>query len=355
MVKALIFLRWLNVGLILVTLVAYLSPYIDPNTFWPPAIVALFYPWLLLANLLFIVLWAVQRRWYALFSLGCILVGAGHVRATMGISTSAAAPENATVLQVSTFNCHGFQENRREESYVEEEDLIPFLKEQSPDVLCLQEFPVPSRIAEKYIGFLLKHSGLPYYYKKGELCVFSRYPLENPETHLFANGVNGYQEVDLKIAGQLVRLYNVHLQSNAITRLSERVTEHGDLQDRETWQNVRGMLARYRRSAALRARQAEDLAREITDSPYPVLLCGDFNDVPLSHVYQQLSAGLTDSFKKRGGGLSVTYSGNLPGLRIDYILVDPRIDVLQERRGQSRFSDHRPVWTRIALPEKTKR
>jgi endonuclease/exonuclease/phosphatase family metal-dependent hydrolase len=78
-------------------------------------------------------------------------------------------------------------------------------------------------------------------------------------------------------------------------------------------------------------------------SPYPVIVCGDFNDTPNSYVYHKLADGMTDAFMESGAGFGNTYLGKVPSFRIDYIFHDATFHSRNFRRESVRFSDHFPV------------
>ena len=161
---------------------------------------------------------------------------------------------------------------------------------------------------------------------------------------------NGYQWADLKINDhQVIRVFNLHLQSNGITLMTEDVTANGNIQNKKTWRSIKGIMGQYKRAALKRAEQAEEIARLVKESPYPVIICGDFNDVPVSYSYRILSKELQDTFKEKGGGFATTYTGPIPGLRIDYIFVSPRFEINSFHTGKRNFSDHKPVST-IIIP-----
>ena len=37
--------------------------------------------------------------------------------------------------------------------------------------------------------------------------------------------------------------------------------------------------------------------------PYPIIICGDFNDTPVSYAYQQLGDNMIDAFLESGNGI----------------------------------------------------
>ena len=250
-------------------------------------------------------------------------------------------------------NAHSFWNRKDRNRPITDEALFQELGGTHYDIVCFQEFPTRKKTSDRYIRLLKEHTELKHHYRgeDGGLVIFSRYPLLEKSVHYYPNRTNGYQHVDLEIDGKKIRLFNVHLQSNSVTRLAGKVTSEGNLQEKETWINIRGMLGRFRRSVRLRASQAEEISALIAKSPVPVLVCGDFNDIPQSYSYHTLSHQLNDSFKEKGRGFGNTYSGGIPALRIDYILSDPSFQVLSNKiLKKSTFSDHYPVTSTFKLP-----
>lgn len=344
-------MRWINVGVILLTLLSYLSPVTNPNAFWPLAFFGLIFPLLLFANILFILWWAFRRHWYAFFSVGCLLVGWPHVQGALelrfGGSLKPDAAKNALTLM--TFNAHEFKGVGKQR--FNQAIFTDLIRAEKPDVLCFQEFPLDAGSAKRYADLLAESGELRYSYqeKGGTLAVFSRYPIGRKGANYFTNRANGFLFADLDIGGKTIRVFNLHLQTNAISRITEKIDPSDvNLQDRETWQSFGGVLRRYKRSAQTRARQAIAIAEAIKKSPFPALVCGDFNDVPMSFSTHTIAEGLQDAFKCKGSGRGVTYAGNIPGLRIDYILATPDFDVLGFQTLRMGLSDHYPLVARVA-------
>ena len=93
--------------------------------------------------------------------------------------------------------------------------------------------------------------------------------------------------------------------------------------------------------------QADRIKEEINKSPYPVIVCGDFNDVPNSYAYETIGNGLQNAFEKKGFGLGRTFSGIASTLRIDNIFVDQQYRVNQFVCISKKLSDHFPIITDI--------
>jgi endonuclease/exonuclease/phosphatase family metal-dependent hydrolase len=81
----------------------------------------------------------------------------------------------------------------------------------------------------------------------------------------------------------------------------------------------------------------------------PVLVCGDFNDTPMSYTYNQFQNKLTDGFREASWGLGSTYNGRIPAGRIDYIFRSEGIECSDFKIFQNNFSDHKPIRCRIVI------
>jgi endonuclease/exonuclease/phosphatase family metal-dependent hydrolase len=336
--------------LALLTLLAFYSPSISPNQFWPAAFLSLMIPILLVAHLGFVLWWLIHRRYYLLVSLACIVAGWGHLQRIAGWAFPSEPEATETAISVLTYNVHGLR-HRSDNSNVPVAEIAELAVSRNCDVLCLQEFPRSGARLEQLSAHLAEGSRLRYHYSdpNGNFALFSAHPIVAPQTQYFPNRSNGYQQADLRIGDKTVRVFNAHLQTNAVTRMTDKIASEGDLKEKQTWLDIRGVMGRFRRSARQRALQSEEIARLIAGSPHPVLLCGDFNDTPYSYTYRTLADGLQDAFAAKGRGLGITYAGRIPALRIDYVLADQRFRVLDHRIEKKSFSDHRAVWSRVGL------
>jgi len=345
-------LRWCNILLILFTFLVYFTPFVNPQGKWPLAVIGLFYPAILVIHLLFILLWSVLRKWQFLLSLGCILIGWGHVRTVISFSsTNNLKEKEPTEITIMTFNCFSFSKDAKGTQLINKEKLTNLLREYQPDILCLQEFANTENQLKLFKEWVETSHDFSHNFIQttASLAIFSRYPLHNTKAQKFPNSYNGYQQAEVIIGDQQIGIFNLHLQTNAITSLANKVVDSGDLKTKETWLDIGGMLRSYQRAARKRVVQAEEVRAEMANVPHPVVICGDFNDVPQSYVYRLLKQGYTDTFQKAGNGMGVTYSGKIPGLRIDYIFTPPSFTVLQTLLPKPGFSDHRPVVSRVAI------
>ncbi|MFT5904240.1 MAG: endonuclease/exonuclease/phosphatase family metal-dependent hydrolase, partial [Flammeovirgaceae bacterium] len=112
-----------------------------------------------------------------------------------------------------------------------------------------------------------------------------------------------------------------------------------------------GIVERLAGAFTRRAKQVEQVKAHSIESPFPVVICGDFNDTPVSYSYATISDGLVDTFRESGGmGIGSTYLGAFPSFRIDYIFHSEDLESAEYTRYEEGISDHNAisslVWTR---------
>lgn len=343
-------LRLLHLLLVVLTLAAYLPPLVNPATFWPISTLGLIAPVLWFALVLFAFYWLWQRDKTVLLSIITLLLGWDMISGAFALSSG--SPVTDAGLQVVSLNGHGFDSRGGQDRLVFFQEAAQYLSSLEADIVLLQEFQIRPKRAKILLEDIHRETAFDhkFYESGGPLVVLSRYPLKDAKVHYFSNRANGYVIVDVQSPQGTIRLFNVHLQTNAISQLADEVTSSGDLREKSTWQKVKTMFGRYGRSNRVRTEQVAEILKAVKASPYPVVLGGDFNDIPTSYLYQQLRSELQDAHLEAGWGLGTTYKGLMPGLRIDYLLPSYGFDVLDFDRIDCPFSDHRAIRAKILLP-----
>jgi endonuclease/exonuclease/phosphatase family metal-dependent hydrolase len=336
----------LSAAVILLTLLAYICPHINPAKFRWLTFFGTAFPWLLLANILLIFVWAFRVNRFALYHIGILAFGWQYITGFVGLDFGKdTVPESA--VTIATHNIGGIwhgqhliSDSLREKTAAEY--ALFWQKNDLPDILCVQE------ISSKFYHTLSDKLGYEYTFnlKKGTV-IFSRYPIEAGGEVPFGKTGNSSLWADVRVGKKLVRVYNVHFQSNKVTVTTEKVIENPELDEGETWRQIGGVLQRVGGATSIRAEQAQRVREHIEASPNPVIVCGDFNDTPNSYVYARLSAGLTDTFREKGVGIGTTFAGALPLLRIDYILTEKSFATFSCRVLRGGDSDHYPVFAAI--------
>lgn len=344
--------RWilaLNILLVIFLGLTYATPFVSVESWGWLSLLALTYPFMLLGNGLMVLGWTIVRSHLAWLSASIILLGLPfHVRYVKLFSFQDSGPECRESIRLVSYNMRGLSlvpvnKNAGVEGKID--SLYEALSElgEIPDILCLQEANNGERIARK---FGLDHS---LHAPKSTLWLLSRYPV-------IRQGVLDGEEInpscmwaDLKTPQGTLRVYNMHLVSNRITNTAEELINDMDLQNENTWSNIRFILSRYHRTTRKRAREAMAIRLHMDECPHPAVIAGDGNDTPLSHTYHLLSNDLRDSFRQAGSGRSTTYASKLPLLRIDYILGSRDIWFKDHETHHISYSDHYPVGVGICI------
>ncbi|SDK81966.1 Metal-dependent hydrolase, endonuclease/exonuclease/phosphatase family [Catalinimonas alkaloidigena] len=336
----------LNVVLLVVTFLAYLASYINPERAWWAGFMALAIPITLVLNVIFALYWLVTRPLRALYSVAVLLLGYRFIQATIAFSPQDedAPPPDFTVM---TYNVRAFNLYHSASS----EEMIRWVSQTRADIVCLQEF-YNQNGSDKFSAIArISHGPLNHYYfspwvttkRKGQfgMAIFSTHPIIYQGTLELSKATNNQIiYADIRLPKGMVRVYNIHLQSMRISAEELNL----DVSEEEMRKHASSVTDKLRGGFEERGRQMRALEESIKTSPYPVLVCGDLNDLPYSHTYYRLNNELQNAFEKAGHGLGVSYAGNLPFLRIDNQFADQRFNVVgYETFYNAIWSDHYPV------------
>ncbi len=239
--------------------------------------------------------------------------------------------------------------------------LYEYIRKIDTDILCMQEFfQSPNKKFNSIDS--LKASPWQYYayspyFRKGinlnsGLIIFSKYSIINSELINFPNSINKGLFVDIKINKDTLRVYNVHLESVHLDNPDYKFI-NGTFDGKKNWfLSISDIYKKLANAFIHRAMQVRILKSSIEKCPYPVILCGDFNDTPASYVYNQLKSFLADGFAETGTGIGKTYVGHFPWLRIDYVFHNKQIKISHFRILKKELSDHYPIVVRFYIKKR---
>lgn len=282
----------------------------------------------------------------ALFSLSILLIS---IQATadffiLSSKNNLANQPTAKILSYNMEFAYPLTLNECEVNPQEAEKFQQFLNQLQPlDILCVQD--VRSN-AHNILRELLPFS---YYYFSESLHsgIYSVYPVIDRGSITFQEAFNGTCTwADIAFPKDTLRIYNFHLQSNRPWGALLEY-EDGGLLKRDKFEILR-IFYNYPGYSQRRGMQVRTILAHATKSPYPTILCGDLNDIPQSLPYSYLKKGRKDTFREAGFGLGHTHQ--VPGIRIDHIFVDHKIEVGLHKIHKVNFSDHYPIETQIYLP-----
>lgn len=268
--------------------------------------------WLILAgNLLLLPIQLfTKKKWKSIVPLLAVLLHAEYLSAVYQPpcwNRSAAVPQEGTPLTVVTYNASHFYWNKK---YTMNE-AAAYIKKQQPDIICFQEAPDngyyhPDSIRQAFA--YAPYRSISRRTDHSPVAIYSRYPIHQVKTTITAPGKT----------------------------LKVRVKAAKDL--------ILKMKDNYRK----RADQADSIHAEIERSPYPVLVCGDFNDTPASYTYRQIRKGLTDGSRDCGSGYQYTFRQLYKLWRIDYVFYSKPLKGHECYSPEKSYSDHNMVvWKRI--------
>ncbi len=343
-----------NMVFVLLLLLSYLSAHVSPQNIWIVSLAGLAYPFLLIANLGFVIYWAIKKRVLLLYSLIAILLGYNHLSDTFQIRAAQKLPDELhntfTFLSynVRLFNLYDWIEEPGLKNSIYE-----FLLSEDPDVLCIQEYffskDDPYNQSRNFRRLHERYSHIEYSSSnRGDfnfgIATFSKYPIVNKGKISFTNSSNISIYSDIVINTDTVRVFNCHLQSVQFTK--DNISFLGNLGRRDSRQieGLKDIGSRLGQAFVRRSRQTDIIAGHISESPYPVIVTGDFNDTPVSYTYRQLrNQNLKDAFVRSGSGIGSTYVSKLPLFRIDYILHSTELESFYYKTPKIVMSDHYPL------------
>lgn len=347
------FLGWMLLGINLCTAVLMLvcaySPYINPLSHPVWSCAGLAFPAFLIANLLFFLFWLVVYRRYALLSLLSFLGCWGAVRTYFPVNLSSeGVPDNA--IKILTYNTMAFDHGRRDLKD-NPNPILEYLRNSNADIICLQEYILGSRLKKKDVDYALRAYPYRHYYKasgSNGLGCYSRFPILSAKPVEYKSRNNGSIAYEMAVNGDTVLVINNHLESNKLTEKDKEVYREmmKDPDKQKVSAGSRLLLGKLAEASAIRASQADAIARVIAGFRGDgVIVCGDFNDSPLSYAHRVIGEGLGDAFVQAGNGFGISYNQNRFYFRIDHILLSRNWTVHKCVVDNTiKDSDHYPVW-----------
>jgi len=267
------------------------------------------------------------------------------------------------VLRVVTWNVARFIEIKKNNNAGSQirSKMMEQLLDQDADILCLQEFH-SSALNDYYdnISYIRKKLRYPFFYFSYDedgskqyysSIIFSRLPIvdsglvyyPSPSFH------EPLMHADIKFNDDTVRVFTTHLQSVQFKKRDyQRINEIKNYED-SLVSNSKTIFSKLRKGIEKRSIQANVIKDELRQSRYPVIFCGDFNDVPNSYTYFTIRGNMQDAFLEKGSGMGRSFTSISPTLRIDYILASKDLSVLQFDRIKKKYSDHYMLVTDLKL------
>lgn len=320
---------------------AYLSVIIDPAKSWFFTLFGLLYPVVLPLTLVLWV-WALFRRSSMRGLLTLVLLPSVFFAGRYYRFYQREAEKEAA-LKVVSYNVGLFAHGPKGMDRLALADSVSrYLMRQDADIICLQEFFLPSGRPLDY--WLTQHFPgykAEFYVRNGQSGHFGNLTLSRKRVTgrgkiNFDHSTNMALWTDVRLDSATVRLYNCHFESYNIS-IPGLIKKDGAMEAVEETEQ------KMRRSIGERPKQVSAVLKDVENAPVRSLVLGDFNDTPLSYTYFRLLRGRKDSFVRAGKGFGSTYSVLWPMLRIDYILYPQELEAVSYQVEKVKYSDHYPI------------
>ena len=337
------------------------ASYIPPGKVWFIAFFGLFFIPFLILNFIILIFWVVVRIKHAAIPSIAMLISFPIIIHTFAFHFSKQNEKSADSgsIRLMSYNVRNFDIYNWEHNSETKKNIFKMLNDEQPDILCFQEFFSMDNEAEwqneKAISKLLQLPG--HYFNISNtvenvqhwgLCTYSRFPIIDKGAVGFrGTNINACIYTDIKTPSGIVRVYNVHLQS---FHLNYKDYDVIDLKNDTSlnFKSGKSIFSKMKHAYVTRGAQVRIIAAHIRASPYPVFICGDFNDVPSSFAYNTLRGNLQDAFLKKSWGVGFTYDYWIPIFRIDYLMIDPRWNIDSYKVIGENLSDHYPVMCTVS-------
>ena len=359
-----------NLGVAMLFLLGCYASYFNVTTYWYFGLLTLASLYFFLLLIIFIVFWLFAKPKFILISVITIAVAWNPLGQIIQIKQSedfkiAKLPNS---IRVMSWNIEHFDILEHKTHPERKQEMLDLINKYAPDVACFQEMVGGDfdSTAINYVPTIAKELNLKYYYysydKRDDfdgkhhygIITFSRFPIIQKFTYgpLELNYNSIFQSIDVAKNDDTFRVFNIHLQSLKFSDVSRQYIEDPTLKGRADIEKSKNIVSKFKTGFAKRKLQSERVKKSMNESPYKVIVCGDFNDVPNSYAYNTIGKGLKNAYAEKGSGIGRTFASISPTLRIDNIFVDKKLQVEQFARIKKKLSDHFPIIADVTLVQK---
>lgn len=314
-----------NVLVVMGMLVCAYSDHLNPESYPVLSISGLFFPIILVVNILFLILWSLFYWKGLLIPILGLIACFPAIRLYYPINAKNEIPDGS--IKVMSYNVLMFAPWELEKGTPN--PIVEFIMDSDADIVCLQEAN-PSEAGGEALERKFK-ARYPYYdvTKKagGEsLTICSKFPILSKDTMDICSTGNMSVAYVLDINGDKTLVINNHLETVGLSFEEKDDFEkmvNREMAEYEAKAASRSLIRKLTEANKRRASQADVIAQVIAEyraKGYSVMVFGDFNDTPLSYTFRTIGKGLTDAFSSSGRGLGYTYQKNGMNVRIDHIL-----------------------------------
>ena len=345
----------------LLFIVAAFSDSVSPNQSLLFSYLGLLFPIFFIINLCFLLYWLIVRKWMLFFIVFfSFFVCWKPVSLYASFHPFPTDVSQKKVIKILTYNVMAF--GYKDHTPTNPNEIIQYIANLGADIVCLQEYMVgtltnymtQTKIDQAFTMYPYKCS-VPLVQKNRYsigLAIFSKYPILNSRKIRYDSTINGSSIHEIDVNGKKLVVVNNHLESFKLT-MDDRATYSDFIKNinQETFDELKEAIQRKMGEAFLiRAEQAEIIAEDIQKLKNDYLVvCGDFNDTPISYARRIIQGKLIDAFAASGTGIGITYNQNYFWFRIDHILHSSNIKAYNAKVDNISLSDHYPFWCYLEM------
>lgn len=332
-------------------LICAYSPIVPPTQHPVWACTGLFIPIFIILNLCFLVFWSFF--WWRLLPVPIVffLLGWSSLMSYCPLNLPSGNPVGE-VVDVLTYNVMLMKSQKTADGNYEN-PILDYIKECDADIVCLQEFPFNDSKIKDSILCIYPYMRICEFNHLNAVACLSKYPVRFVEAIKMDSRYNGSAVFSVEYKGKNIPVIVNHLESNKLDAHDKEIyTEMIKSPDGNRMKKGgKHLIKKLAEAVSIRGLQADVISEYIEKkySPY-MIVCGDFNDTPVSYVHDRISEKLQDAYIEAGNGPGITYNRNFLYFRIDHIMAGDAYRVLEcEVDNSMDVSDHYPLKCRLEI------
>ena len=329
----------------------------NPVSYHYLSLIGFAFPIMAVANIIFIPLWLIADRQKTLLPIAALAIVWSPLREYAPVNIDRQPPEGS--IKVLTYNTLGMgMERATPEEREQPSKVLSYLIRSGADIICLQEYSYLAGQDSLWniVDSIYSHrdtivTNAVCRDVSETVAIFSKFPIIRKEHIPIYTRGNSIGAFVLNIKGEEVHVVNAHLETVGLSYADKDVIDsmrHMQMPLREMIPAAKRIVRKVKASSALRSPQADAVYAYIkVHQGRSMIVCGDFNDHPLSYVHQTIQSSLTDCHRTAGLGTDFTYP--TMKVRIDNILCSNHWKPYRCRVDRSiTASDHYPMSTYLA-------
>lgn len=339
-----------NITSSLLLLFSCWSVYLVPADYPRLSLFGLAFPIFLVINILFLFFWLIFYVRYSLIPIVTLLLSFPYLNDYCPINWKKDPPKDA--LKVLTYNVAAFG-GTEESKKQEDNEILQYVLKSDADIVCIQEATGPIR---RLLDEKMKEAGysVPKIVNENKELMEHAYfkmPILSVEAIKYDSESNGSVAYHLLYEGDTLLVVNNHLESNRLTVEDKSVYKSMIFDpEKEKMENgMRLLMRKMSNASVIRSPQVDIVTKYIKrDRSSSVIVCGDFNDSPISYTCNRFGKELVSSFVESGNGPGFSYNKDLFYVRIDHVFHSKNLKSYATQIDRSiKTSDHYPLITYI--------